>query len=121
MYKAKIAGAGHYVPENIVTNNDLALLMDTDDEWIRERTGIEERRWPPKPQNPYHLIKSYMLIKNIWLKFNPSLQRFSLLNIVWSITSVKTADKRTPMSLNMRESTIAASFSYFLSDCFSRI
>ena len=45
MYKAKIAGVGHYVPENIVTNNDLALLMDTDDEWIRERTGIEERRW----------------------------------------------------------------------------
>ncbi len=45
MYTAKIAGAGHYVPENIVTNNDLALLMDTDDEWIRERTGIEERRW----------------------------------------------------------------------------
>ncbi len=45
MYKAKVAGVGHYVPENIVSNNDLAQLMDTDDEWIRERTGIEERRW----------------------------------------------------------------------------
>jgi 3-oxoacyl-[acyl-carrier-protein] synthase-3 len=35
---------GKYVPENIVTNDDLAGIMDTNDEWIQERTGIEERR-----------------------------------------------------------------------------
>jgi 3-oxoacyl-[acyl-carrier-protein] synthase-3 len=35
---------GKYVPENIVTNDDLAVIMDTNDEWIKERTGIEERR-----------------------------------------------------------------------------
>jgi len=45
MYKSKIIGLGKYVPENIVTNNDLTKYMDTSDEWIRERTGIEERRW----------------------------------------------------------------------------
>lgn len=44
MYHSKITGLGYYVPENIVTNNDLSKLMDTNDEWIRERTGIEERR-----------------------------------------------------------------------------
>ena len=44
MYTSKIAGLGHYVPENIVTNNDLAQLMDTNDAWIQERTGIKERR-----------------------------------------------------------------------------
>ncbi len=40
-----IAGIGHYVPENIVTNNDLLKYMDTSDEWIQERTGIKERRY----------------------------------------------------------------------------
>jgi len=40
-----IAGVGHYVPERIVNNFDLEKMMDTSDEWIRERTGIVERRW----------------------------------------------------------------------------
>lgn len=42
--KLGIEGVGHYVPEKIVTNDDLSHLMDTSDEWIRERTGIETRR-----------------------------------------------------------------------------
>lgn len=37
-------GLGHYVPDNVVTNQDLTALMDTSDEWIQERTGIKERR-----------------------------------------------------------------------------
>ena len=45
MYNSKIIGLGHYVPENIVTNDDLSKIMDTHDEWIQERTGIKERRW----------------------------------------------------------------------------
>ena len=36
---------GHYVPENIITNDDLSKLMDTSDSWIQERTGVKERRW----------------------------------------------------------------------------
>ena len=36
---------GYFVPENIVTNNDLSKFMETHDEWIQERTGIKERRW----------------------------------------------------------------------------
>lgn len=44
MIKSVILGTGHYVPENIVTNDDLAKLMTTNDEWITERTGIKERR-----------------------------------------------------------------------------
>ncbi len=42
---SKIVGVGHYVPENIVTNDDLTKFIDTTDEWIQERTGIKERRW----------------------------------------------------------------------------
>jgi 3-oxoacyl-[acyl-carrier-protein] synthase-3 len=41
---AGIIGIGKYVPERIVTNHDLEKMMDTSDEWIRTRTGIEERR-----------------------------------------------------------------------------
>lgn len=44
MYHSKIAGLGYFVPENIVTNDDLSKIMDTNDEWIQERTGIQERR-----------------------------------------------------------------------------
>ncbi|MEM9261634.1 MAG: 3-oxoacyl-ACP synthase, partial [Bacteroidota bacterium] len=40
-----ITGIGHYVPKNVVTNHDLTKVMETSDEWIRERTGIEERRY----------------------------------------------------------------------------
>ncbi len=45
MPQSIIAGIGHYVPENIVTNNDLLKYMETSDEWIQERTGIKERRY----------------------------------------------------------------------------
>ena len=45
MYNSKIIGLGYFVPDNVVTNNDLTKFMDTSDEWIQERTGIKERRW----------------------------------------------------------------------------
>ena len=40
-----ILGIGHYVPSKVVTNNDLAQMMSTSDEWIVQRTGIKERRY----------------------------------------------------------------------------
>jgi len=43
--RAKISGTGMYVPDQVVTNADLAKRMDTSDEWIRQRSGIRERRW----------------------------------------------------------------------------
>ena len=43
MTYARIAGTGAYLPERIVTNQDLEKSMDTSDEWIRERTGIKRR------------------------------------------------------------------------------
>lgn len=45
MYNSKITGLGYYVPDTVVTNDDLSKMMDTNDEWIQERTGIKERRW----------------------------------------------------------------------------
>lgn len=43
--RARITGAGHYVPTRVVTNDDLAKLFPTSDEWIQQRTGIKERRF----------------------------------------------------------------------------
>lgn len=51
MYHSKITGLGYYVPDNIVTNDDLSKLMDTNDEWIQERTGIKERRHVSTPED----------------------------------------------------------------------
>ena len=45
MIRSRIAGVGKYLPEQVVTNNDLLQYMDTSDEWIQERTGIKERRF----------------------------------------------------------------------------
>ncbi len=45
MNHSKIVGLGHHVPETVITNEYLSTLMDTNNEWIVERTGIQERRW----------------------------------------------------------------------------
>lgn len=54
MAETVILGTGHYAPENIVTNDDLAEMVDTSDEWISSRTGIKERRIS-KGENTSHL------------------------------------------------------------------
>lgn len=50
-----IIGTGHYVPDNVVTNKDLEKIVDTTDEWIRTRTGIEERRIAPDEIDSSHM------------------------------------------------------------------
>ncbi|MEO8514011.1 MAG: beta-ketoacyl-ACP synthase III [Ignavibacteria bacterium] len=42
--RAAITSLGHYVPETIVTNKDMEMIVETNDEWIQSRTGIKERR-----------------------------------------------------------------------------
>lgn len=46
----RLISTGSYAPSNVVTNNDLAAKMDTSDEWIRTRTGIQERRIAPNDE-----------------------------------------------------------------------
>jgi 3-oxoacyl-[acyl-carrier-protein] synthase-3 len=45
MIRTEILATGIYVPPNLVKNDDLKEMMDTSDEWIRQRTGIEQRYW----------------------------------------------------------------------------
>jgi len=47
MKRTIIAGTGRYLPPRVVTNDDFAQWMETNDEWIRQRTGIEQRHWVP--------------------------------------------------------------------------
>ncbi|HLR89941.1 MAG TPA: beta-ketoacyl-ACP synthase III [Balneolaceae bacterium] len=57
--RAHITGVGHYVPDYILTNKELETLVDTNDEWIRSRTGIVERRILKDPDK----ATSYMAAK----------------------------------------------------------
>ena len=47
--RAKVTGVGHNLPDYVLTNKELESLVDTDDEWIRTRTGITERRILKEP------------------------------------------------------------------------
>ena len=50
-----IIGTGSFLPDNVVTNFDLEKMVDTNDQWIRERTGIEERRIAPEGMNTSYM------------------------------------------------------------------
>ena len=45
MLQTKVAALGYYVPENVITNDELSTRMTTSDQWIQERSGIKERRY----------------------------------------------------------------------------
>lgn len=51
MYECRVAGTGRYVPEKVLTNADLEKIVDTSDEWIVKRTGIQERRIAAEDQS----------------------------------------------------------------------
>src|SRR3954471_3189065 len=50
-----IVGSGRYLPGRPYSNDDLSRVMDTSDEWIRQRTGIEQRHFCPEAQCPSDL------------------------------------------------------------------
>lgn len=62
MIRSIIKGTGYYVPENVVTNDDLSKLMTTNDEWITERTGIKQRHHR-KERNDAEETTSYLGLK----------------------------------------------------------
>ena len=68
MTNAKIIGTGSYLPEKVITNADLEKLVDTTNEWILERTGIEERRVVTENQltSDLALQASLEAIKSKW-------------------------------------------------------
>jgi 3-oxoacyl-[acyl-carrier-protein] synthase-3 len=59
--RAKLTGTGMYVPDRVVTNHDLAAMMDTSDEWIRQRSGIVERHHIVPGEQPADLAREASL------------------------------------------------------------
>ena len=57
MTMACITGTGFYVPERVVTNDDLTAFMATSDDWIRTRTGIEQRHWATEGETGVELVQ----------------------------------------------------------------
>ncbi|GAA0301222.1 beta-ketoacyl-ACP synthase III [Gracilibacillus halotolerans] len=89
MMKAGVLGAGHYVPEKIVTNKDLEKIVDTSDEWIRTRTGIEERRIASDLQNTSDM--AFEASKDALKKANVEAQDIDLI-----LVATVTPDKSFP-------------------------
>ena len=69
---AGIAGIGHWVPDQVITNEWFTHYLDTSDEWITKRTGISERRWLTDDQVPTDMFKgaSEMAIKDTGIEAN---------------------------------------------------
>jgi 3-oxoacyl-[acyl-carrier-protein] synthase-3 len=69
MHYSRVRGQGAYLPEKVLTNQDLEKLVDTTDQWIRERTGIERRHHAAPGQNTTDLAKeaSLMALKDAGL------------------------------------------------------
>jgi 3-oxoacyl-[acyl-carrier-protein] synthase-3 len=65
----QILGTGYYLPKKVVTNEDLTQWMETSDEWIRQRSGIEERRWvePHESGTSISVSAAEMALKNAGL------------------------------------------------------
>lgn len=61
MTYARITGTGGYLPENVMTNADLEKIVDTTDQWIRERTGIEQRHIAAEGQTMVDLAENASL------------------------------------------------------------
>ena len=51
-----ITGTGAYAPANVVTNDDMAKIVDTSDDWIRSRSGISERRFAGDGESTSSLV-----------------------------------------------------------------
>ena len=62
MTRSAIVGTGFYVPERVVSNDDMTRWMDTSDAWIRERSGIQERRWVPEGMTCAEMAKRASLM-----------------------------------------------------------
>ena len=87
--KARITALGAYVPEKRLTNSDLEKMVDTNDEWIVQRTGIHERRITGTDEHVSHL--SIKAVEDLVDRFSVDINDIDLI-----ITATLTPDYRTP-------------------------
>ncbi|WP_416150861.1 ketoacyl-ACP synthase III [Salipaludibacillus sp. HK11] len=87
--KARITAIGSYVPEKKLTNDDLEKIVETNDEWIVQRTGIKERRIAHEEEFTSDI--SYKAVKNLMEKYNKSVDDVDMV-----IVCTMTPDFKTP-------------------------
>ncbi|MGO5014574.1 ketoacyl-ACP synthase III [Niallia sp. Sow4_A1] len=87
--KARITAIGSYVPERILTNNDLEKMVDTNDEWIVKRTGIKERRIANDKEFTSDL--SYKAVLDLMERYDKTVDDVDLI-----IVCTMTPDYKTP-------------------------
>lgn len=61
MTRSAIIGTGFFVPDTVITNDDLSQMMDTSDQWITERSGIKERRWLARDADGHTVMTGSMM------------------------------------------------------------
>lgn len=87
--KARITAIGSYVPKNIMTNDDLEKLVNTNDEWITKRTGIKERRIAADDE--YSSDLSLKAIKDLTERYDKNISDVDMI-----IVTTLTPDYQTP-------------------------
>lgn len=87
--KARITAIGSYVPSHRLTNHDLERMVETNDEWIVQRTGIKERRIASKDESSSDI--AYKAVKNLEKRYNKSITDVDMI-----ITCTMTPDFKTP-------------------------
>ena len=92
--KAKITAIGSYVPQHIMTNQQLEKIVDTNDEWIVSRTGIRERRIAD--QHEYTSDLGYEAVLDLMQRYNKTVDDVDMI-----ITCTFTPDFKTPSSANL--------------------
>lgn len=65
---ASIAAVKHFVPEQIISNDDLSAFMETSDEWIRTRSGIEQRHWLRRGNEKFKSMTNHEMVYNAALQ-----------------------------------------------------
>ncbi|GEP19144.1 beta-ketoacyl-ACP synthase III [Pediococcus argentinicus] len=106
----KISATAHYVPERIVTNDDLARVMDTNDEWIQKHTGIKTRHFAMDDENTSDLATK--VGEELLQKSGLSAEQIDLI-----IVSTITPDSLTPATANLVQRKLNAknAFSFDIS------
>ena len=93
-FGVEIAGTGRYVPKGVTTNNDLAEVMDTSDEWITQRTGIRQRHVcdPAKGENTTWICTEALTSAMADARIDPSeIEMLILASVTGEMTCPSTA------------------------------
>ncbi len=103
LYHSEIVGTGCGFPEKVVTNHDLAKFIDTSDEWIRTRTGIEERRFADRSKGETTLTFAQKAAENALTLSGLSAEQLDLI-----IVGTVTPDSVMPCTANQLQAKIGA-------------